>query len=83
MKMINIKDEFIGKKIKITKTKMKHQIGVEGIIINETKNTFTILTDGKEKKILKNNKEFLIEGTKIKGKQIQKKPEERIKIKEK
>ncbi|MCC7575065.1 ribonuclease P protein subunit [Candidatus Woesearchaeota archaeon] len=81
--MINIKDEFIGKKIKITKSTMKHQQGVEGIIVNETKNTFTILSDGKEKKILKNKKEFMIEETKINGKKIQKRPEERIKIKEK
>jgi len=62
---------------------MKHQQGVEGIIVNETKNTFTILSDGKEKKILKNKKEFMIEETKINGKKIQKRPEERIKIKEK
>ena len=62
---------------------MKHQQGVEGIIVDETKNTFTIFTDGKEKKIMKNEKEFMIEETIIKGNKIQKRPEERIKIKEK
>ena len=81
--MISSKDEFLGKKVKITSSSMKHQIGIEGIIVDETKNTFTILKQGKEIKVLKSNKEFLIEGTKIIGNKIKKRPEERIKIKEK
>ena len=81
--MITNKDEFIGLKIKITKSPMKHQEGTQGIIVDETKNTFTILKNGEEIKVLKNKREFLIEETKINGDKIQKKPEERIKIKEK
>jgi len=80
---MKLKNEYLGKKIKITKSPMKHQQNIEGIIVEETKNTFTILQDGKEKKMLKSKREFLIEETKINGDKIQKRPEERIKIKEK
>lgn len=80
---MKLKDEFLGKKIKIIKSPMKHQENLEGIIVDETKNTFTILTKDGEKKVLKSKREFLIEETKINGDKIQKRPEERIKIKEK
>lgn len=80
---MKLQDEYLGKKIKITKSNIKNQENIQGTIINETKNTFTILTNKGEKKILKNKKEFQIEQTLINGKKIQKKPEERIKIKEK
>ena len=81
--MVNVKDEFLGKKLVIIESPMKHQVGFEGLIIDESKNTFTILHEGVEKKVLKNKRVFLIEGTKIHGEKINKKPEERIKIKEK
>ena len=62
---------------------MKHQLGVEGLIVDETKNTFVILHKGEEKKVLKSKRVFLIGETKIDGDKINKRPEERIKIKEK
>ncbi len=80
---MNLKDEFLGKKIKIIESPMTHQINVEGVVVDETKNSFTILSKGREIKALKNKRVFLIDGTKIFGCDIQKKPEERIKIKEK
>lgn len=78
-----LKDEFLGKKIKIIESPMANQLGVEGVVVDETKNSFTILLEGREIKVLKNKRVFLIDGTKIVGCNIQKKPEERIKIKEK
>ena len=81
--MVGVKDEFLGKKITIIKSPISNQLGVEGIIVDETKYTFIILTKGGEKKVLKSKKEFLIDGTKIFGDVILKRPEERIKIKEK
>ena len=81
--MVSLKDEFLGKKIKIIKSPMIHQLNVEGIVVDESKNTFTILVNKVEKKVLKSKRVFLIEGTKIDGDEINKKPEERIKIKEK
>jgi RNase P/RNase MRP subunit p29 len=81
--MVGVKDEFLGKKIIITKSPMSNQLGVEGLIVDETKYTFLILTGAGEKKVLKSKREFLICGTKIVGDKILKRPEERIKIKEK
>ena len=75
--------EFIGKTIIITKSENKQQENIEGKIIDETKNTFTIKTKTKQIKIIKQGKTFEINGEKIKGEKITKRPEERIKIKEK
>jgi len=75
--------EFIGKEIKIIKSLNKEQVELSGTIIDETKNTFTIKTQNKEIKILKKDKEFKIKDKKINGNIISKRPEERIKIKEK
>lgn len=74
------KKEYIGKKLRILKTKNEQQKDMTGIITKETKYTFTIKNE-KERIILKKDKEFLIEQDKIQGNKILKKPEERIKIK--
>lgn len=44
----------IGEKIKIKKSSNRCLVGIEGEIIDETKNTITIKTKNGEKKILKN-----------------------------
>ncbi|MFA6073532.1 MAG: ribonuclease P protein subunit [Candidatus Woesearchaeota archaeon] len=75
--------EFIGKQIIITKTNNKQQQNITGTIINETKYTFTIKTQDKKIMILKSDKDFRINNQKIEGNKITKRPEERIKIKEK
>lgn len=81
--MNKYQQEYIGKKIKIIQSENKQQQNIEGKIIDETKNTFTIKTKSKEIKIIKQGKTFEINGEKIKGEKITKRPEERIKIKEK
>jgi len=73
--------EFIGKHLEIVDAKNKKLIGIKGKIINETKNMFKIKTNEKEIKLIKNNITIKINETKIKGTKIQKRPEERIKIK--
>lgn len=75
--------EFIGKHAKVTKAANKQLQGIEGKIVDETKNTFTIKTQTKELKILKKGNEFQINNQKINGEKITRRPEERIKIKEK
>lgn len=75
--------EFIGKNIEITDSKNKEQQNIKGKIIDETKNTFTIKTENKKITILKKDKKFKINNEKIDGNKITKRPEERIKIKEK
>jgi len=72
-----LKGELIGKKTKIHYNKKVF----DGKIIDETKNTLTIKTKDGDKKIIKINSEIEIEGYTISGKKINKRPEDRIKIK--
>lgn len=44
---------FIGLKVKIVKSTQKHLIGLEGKVVDETKNLLVIETEGKERKIPK------------------------------
>ena len=79
------KGELIGKSIEIIDSKNKANIGLKGIIIDETRNTLQIKTkEGKKKMLIKeditfvmkiNNEEFM-----IKGDEIRVAPEERIKL---
>ncbi len=80
------KGELIGKTIKIIDPKNKANIGLQGKIIDETKNTLQIKTrEGKKKVLIKRNISFTIKmdnkELKIKGREIQLAPEERIKLK--
>lgn len=61
----------------------KNLIGMQGKIVDETKNMFTIKTNEGEKKLIKNNIKFEVitkEGImKIEGKKIVGRPEDRLK----
>ena len=56
-----LKDELIGRKVKIKKSTDPNWVGKTGIIIDETKNTFLIEKNGKQKKIAKNIATFEFE----------------------
>ena len=76
--------EFIGRVIKIIAAKNKANIGLQGTVIDETKQTFKIKTaHGETKTIIKGNAtiETTIKGRKVRieGSLLQKRPEERIK----
>ena len=77
------KDEFIGLTVKIRECSDPKWIGKSGQIINETKNTFLIDIDNREKTIAKNIAifEFEIDDKKISidGSKIVFRPENRIK----
>lgn len=72
-----IRGELIGKKATIT----IHNNEFEGQIIDETKNTITILTKTGRNTIIKNQATIKINNLLIDGKKLAKRPEERIKIK--
>ena len=76
-----LKGEFIGKKIEITKSRNPSLIGLKGKVIDETKNMLTIKTGNRQIKIIKNEVVIKLDKTEIQGKNIQKRPEERIKSK--
>jgi ribonuclease P protein subunit POP4 len=79
-----IRGEFIGTETKVAKSKHAGYIGLSGKIIDETRNTFTILHEGKRKKVVKNSAVFHFkfpDGTvvEIDGKLLLGRPEDRLK----
>lgn len=78
-----IKGELIGKTVKIHDCKDPTWIGRKGKIVDETKNTFVVEMDGKEKRIAKDIAvfEFEINGRKFKieGVRLRYRPEDRVK----
>lgn len=73
--------ELIGEEIKIIGSKNETYLGLEGRIVNETKNTIQIETKTGIKTVLKSAVDFEIKSSrlKIKGITIKKRPEERLK----
>ena len=80
-----IKHELIGLKVEVEKSSNKSQIGIKGVVVNETKNTLIIKTKENEKRIQKKNATFVfkIPGHKVRvdGNRIVARPEDRIKLK--
>lgn len=79
-----IRYEFIGAEAKVAKSTNRSCIGIYGKVIDETRNTFTILHNGKRKMIAKNSSIFhfkFSDGTivEIDGKLLVGRPEDRLK----
>ena len=75
-----VRKELIGLSIKIVDSKNKTNIGLEGKVVDETKNLLIIKSKGKMKKILKKDVIIEISGIKIDGKKLVSRPEERLKL---
>ena len=66
--------------MRVTKARNKSLEGLEGEILDETKQTFTIaMKNNKEKQILKKGCTFTINGQEVEGDELLTRPEERIK----
>jgi ribonuclease P protein subunit POP4 len=79
-----IRHEFVGTEGKIAKSSNADYIGLHGKVIDETKNTFTIIHKGKAKCVVKNSAVFnfqFSDGTivEIEGKLLVGRPEDRLK----
>jgi ribonuclease P protein subunit POP4 len=78
-----LKDEIIGLDAEVIEAANKDNLGLKGRIVDETKNTITLLTPTGEKKLVKNDVSIIveIEGKKIKIEcaKLASRPEERIK----
>jgi ribonuclease P protein subunit POP4 len=79
-----IRGEFIGAEGKIAQSQHSGYLGLTGEVINETKNTFTILHAGNAKNIIKDLAVFhfkFSDGTivEIDGKLLVGRPEDRLK----
>jgi ribonuclease P protein subunit POP4 len=76
----NYSEEFIGSEIEIIESKNKDMEGIKGKVIDETKNSLTIINDkNQEKKLLKKGSVFRIQGKEVQGEKILRRPEERVK----
>jgi len=76
--------EFIGTNAKIAKSSHEGNVGISGKVIDETRNTFTILQTGRRKVIAKDSSIFhfkFSDGTvvEINGKLLTGRPEDRLK----
>ncbi len=79
-----IRYEFIGTKGRVTQSLHKDYIGLAGPVVGETKNTFSFLSKGKTKNVIKETSIFNFEfddGTivEIDGKLLVGRPEDRLK----
>ncbi|QLH75347.1 MAG: ribonuclease P protein subunit [Methanomassiliicoccales archaeon] len=74
--------EFIGTEVEVVSSRHRGYL-IRGTVVDETKNTFTLRSGGKERVVPKsgNEFEFTYEGRKVqvKGSEIQYRPEDRIK----
>jgi ribonuclease P protein subunit POP4 len=79
-----IRAEFIGTEAEVSQSKHPGYVGISGKIIDETRNTITILHEGKRKKVIKESAVFhfkFSDGTvvEIDGKLLAGRPEDRLK----
>jgi len=79
-----IRYEFIGTDAEVSESTYLGYVGISGKIIDETRNTLTILHDGKRKIVVKNSAVFhfkFSDGTivEIDGKILVGRPEDRLK----
>ena len=72
-------DEIIGKKVKVVKGSAPEYMGLEGIAVDETKNTIHIETKSGVKIIPKKGNTFDIAGRLVKGDEILYDPIKRVK----
>lgn len=79
--MRKLKEEYIGSEVEVVQTQNNTLTGLKGKIIDETKNTFKIKTRKSTKIVLKQGNTFKINKKIIKGNDVVKKPQDRIKIK--
>ncbi len=79
-----INSEFIGTKCHVTESRHKSYVGINGKVVDESKNTFTIMQADKSKKVVKEAAVFEFgysDGTvvEIEGKLLVGRPEDRLK----
>jgi ribonuclease P protein subunit POP4 len=79
-----VRCEFIGAEAKVSKSRQPDYVGTSGKVIDETRNTFTILDNGKKRTVTKESAIFhfkFFDGTivEIDGRLLTGRPEDRLK----
>ncbi len=73
--------EWVGKHAKIVTATNKSLNGLEGMVVDETRNTVIIEMEDRVKRVPKHGTVFEIDGHEVLGDEVLVAPEERIKIK--
>jgi ribonuclease P protein subunit POP4 len=73
--------EWVGKHAKIINASNKSLEGLEGTVVDETRNTVIIETEKGVKRVQKHKTVFEIDGQEVMGDEVLAAPEERIKLK--
>jgi ribonuclease P protein subunit POP4 len=78
-----LRGEFIGRIVRVAESSNKHLIGIEGKIVDETRNMFEIETEKGVKRVQKKVCKFLFvdEGLVVDGSIINYRPEDRLNAK--
>ncbi len=78
-----LRQEFIGLRMEVKASSNDANVGIKGMIIDETKSSFVVDTEKGEKRLLKNTITFEVDVKgkryRIQGKLLQKRPQDRIK----
>ncbi len=69
----------LGKQVEVKQSSNRYEVGIKGIVIEDTKNTIKVKTENGVKVLLKNNIILMINNKKINGNLLIGKEEERIK----
>ncbi|NYT04124.1 MAG: ribonuclease P protein subunit [Candidatus Methanofastidiosa archaeon] len=69
----------LGKKVEVIQSSNRYEVGIKGLVIEDTKNTIKIRTENGVKMLLKNNIILMVNDKKIDGNLLIGKEEERIK----
>ena len=73
-------EEYIGAVLEVVQSPNSSLQGLRGKVLDETKHTFLIQADEKERRIMKKGNTFQINGKEVQGREITKRPEERLKL---
>jgi ribonuclease P protein subunit POP4 len=81
-----VRHELIGLRIKVDASANKSLIGTGGKVVDETKEMLTVKTEKGAKKVPKHSSDFIFtlpdnKKVRVEGRIIEKRPEDRIKIK--
>lgn len=74
-----MRDEFIGKFIRVLKSSNPFDVGITGRVVDESRNMLVIETEDGEKKLIKKTVVIDMNGKIIYGKDIVGRPEDRLK----
>jgi ribonuclease P protein subunit POP4 len=73
--------EWIGKHIRVINAANPSQKGIEGVVVDETRNTIVVQTTTGVKRVQKHGSVFEVNGHEVEGDEVLAAPEERIKLK--